>query len=109
MRIRAGCRVPYGSPLGAKISHPGARFDCWRWKGAKNGEGYGCVKLNGKVVLAHREVYRRCHGELPDGFDVHHECFTRDCVNPYHLTPLLSDINRWLWERNRNDGSDTNW
>ena len=95
--IRAGHRVPYGSTLGAKIAHPGDRNACWSWRGAMNGHGYGVVRVNGSLALAHRVVYERCEGSIPEGYHIHHTCYNRGCVNPRHLQPLLAEINRWDW------------
>jgi hypothetical protein len=37
------------------------------------------------MVGAHRFAYELAKGPVPDGFDVHHTCLTRRCVNPDHL------------------------
>lgn len=67
---------------------PGNPDDCWLWRGATTGKGYGAIQEAGKgskLLLAHRvsfEVYKR---PLLDGEYVLHSCDVRNCVNPNHL------------------------
>jgi hypothetical protein len=60
---------------------------CWLWIAYVNpSTGYGQFGLtHGVMVGAHRFSYELVHGPVPDGFDVHHMCLTRRCVNPDHL------------------------
>lgn len=58
--------------------------ECWEWIGKKNEKGYGLFWMNKDVVFAHRESYRREHGE-PGELVVCHRCDFPSCVNPYHL------------------------
>lgn len=72
---------------------PGHRPDlgqCWVWTAGINaGTGYGSFRFQrGHGVDAHRYSYLLAHGEIPEGFHVHHECHTRHCVRPEHLLAL---------------------
>jgi hypothetical protein len=67
---------------------------CWPWKGAKNEDGYGQIKIRGEQVGAHRRAWELARGPIPKCADrkrrkmVLHNCPGGDlpaCVNPSHL------------------------
>ena len=55
--------------------------DCWEWTGKIANTGYGVRNDR----LAHRLVYERLVGLIPDGLEIDHLCRNRRCVNPAHL------------------------
>ena len=57
----------------------------WKWKGAKNKDGYGQIKFLGKQTGAHVISYQLFNGNIPLGALVLHTCDEPDCVNPEHL------------------------
>jgi len=67
---------------------------CWIWKGATRGKnGYGAVKVDGKVVSVHKYFYIKYKGEIPEKLLVSHTCNNKLCVNPDHLKLVTSKEN----------------
>lgn len=58
---------------------------CWLWKLRPATSGHGRLKVNGKMVYAHRISYLLYCGDIPMGLVVCHRCDTGLCVNPEHL------------------------
>jgi len=58
--------------------------ECIYWTGP-SWHGYGYIGVMYKKKLVHRIVYEYCVGPIPDGFEIDHECRTRNCVNSNHL------------------------
>lgn len=59
----------------------GYKTKCWIWQLRTTSKGYGRW---GRAV-AHKRIWEREHGPVPDGCELHHKCEQRDCVNPTHL------------------------
>lgn len=60
---------------------------CWPWPGTKHSHGYGVVRLDdGTRTQAHRWVWEREVGPIPDGQTIDHvDCETKSCVRVDHL------------------------
>lgn len=76
-------------PVGYVIQENG----CWEWVGALDGRGYGTMWAGGKMCKAHRVMYERTRGTIPDGFDIDHLCRTPECVNPSHMEAVTHRVN----------------
>lgn len=59
---------------------------CWLWVGYKGHYGYGKItNEQGKQVRAHRYMYEKYKGKIPEGMKILHKCDVTACVNPDHL------------------------
>ena len=66
---------------------------CMLWTAGKI-NGYGKFPLrHNKTVTAHRWLYERIRGPVPEGMQLDHLCRVRHCVNPDHLEPVSSKVN----------------
>ncbi len=67
---------------------------CWLWVGGeKNGYGYFHPRdpdspTGFGTTRAYRWSYSQYVGPIPDGYEVHHKCYNRPCVNPDHLAAI---------------------
>jgi hypothetical protein len=61
---------------------------CWLWQGARNSQGYGCIRIggrSGRTVSVHRIVAESRFGVIPADRMVCHTFDVRACANPSHL------------------------
>lgn len=58
---------------------------CWIYTGRLNKDGYGVVKIHGKLRLAHRAVYSILVAPPPPDLTCDHLCRIKCCVNPEHI------------------------
>lgn len=61
---------------------------CWLWTAVKTQGGYGRVRVNGKLWLAHRYAYEMEVGPVYPGLVLDHLCRQPSCVRPSHLEPV---------------------
>ena len=58
---------------------------CLLWEGCFTSDGYGQLKVKGKMMKAHRVSWELHKGPIPGGLQVCHKCDTPACVNPDHM------------------------
>jgi hypothetical protein len=80
---------------------------CWEWSGT-NGLGYGYVTYQGSYRVVHRLLYELSTGNSTKGFDLHHICVNRKCVNPRHVTPLTRSEHKKLHAQAKQNGACKN-
>jgi len=66
---------------------------CWTWTAAADPNGYGQIKVQGRLVGAHRLSFMIAYGAIAEGLEVDHKCHNRSCVNPSHLRAATSKQN----------------
>jgi hypothetical protein len=71
----------------------GYKTPCWIWQRAMKVDGYGALKVAGRMHNAHRGVYLLRRGPLPDDLVLDHLCRVRSCVNPDHMEPVPCAVN----------------
>ena len=78
-----------GRPIGYVIQENG----CWEWVGHRNNKGYGVWGVFKHPYLAHRRMYERVRGTIPEGLQLDHLCRNKPCVNPDHLEAVTAREN----------------
>lgn len=71
----------------------GGLDSCWQWGKATK---YGVLHVGAKNLKAHRVVWEFFRGEIPHGYQIHHICEDKSCVNPRHLMAVTPGEHREL-------------
>ena len=59
---------------------------CWEWQRTKNRDGYGTLRVGGRLCSAHRLAFEILGGgAMPPGTQIRHTCPNPGCINPAHL------------------------
>lgn len=91
MTMRANAFKPIGVLSEQSAAHFWSKVDergtdeCWNFKGQRKKTGYGAIRLEGRVMVAHRVAYTLAKGPIPEGYCVCHRCDNPPCCNPHHL------------------------
>jgi hypothetical protein len=79
---------------------------CWVWQASRTSHGYGRVSVRGRVMVAHRAMYEKYIGPVPDGLELDHLCRNPPCCNPAHMEPVTHAENmqrgkrvRFTWDQ----------
>lgn len=67
---------------------PDLSTPCIKWDGARDKDGYGRKQVGKRWTLAHRMIFEKEIGPIPDGLQIDHLCRVRHCVNPLHMEPV---------------------
>lgn len=59
---------------------------CFEWELARDKDGYGVVRRNGRTRRAHREMWEQVHGPIPEGMVLLHSCDNPPCIRLSHLS-----------------------
>lgn len=75
------------------VEDRGYATPCHVWTRAKGSHGYGSIKVDGVVLLAHRRFYELAKGPIPAGAHLDHLCRVPLCVNAEHLEAVTQAEN----------------
>jgi len=70
---------------GPTVAHVDGLGSCWIWIAYRRRDGYGQMRVGGRMLSAHRVSYELHNGPVPNGLCVLHRCDVPGCVNPTHL------------------------
>ena len=69
-----------------RITYSTNQDGCWEVTSHKaRRSGYPILRVEKKLWTAHRWVYTKINGDIPQGLIIRHTCDNKECVNPDHL------------------------
>lgn len=72
-------------------------YSCMIWLASKDSSGYGTFSVSNRTLSAHRLGFLYYNSTLPlKGYELHHECSVRSCVNSSHLVVVPHSVNMEL-------------
>lgn len=69
---------------------------CLEWTAGLGRGGYGKFKAEGRTAPAHQWMWEHFNGPVPEGFDLHHTCGNRKCVERAHVVDMTRADHRAL-------------
>jgi hypothetical protein len=67
---------------------------CWVFTGCITENGYGHIRLEGRMRHTHAVTYEDKYGPIPDGLEPDHfYCDNKVCCNPDHVKPVTHQEN----------------
>lgn len=67
---------------------------CWIWTGAISKRGYGQFRSGNSMVQAHRFIYEKMVGPIPQGLEIDHICVNKACIRYLgHIEPVTGSEN----------------
>ncbi len=70
---------------------------CWSFAGAHNKYGRPHAKVNGETIDVYKLVFEKNFGTVPAGYEIHHKCENKSCVNPNHLEVVLVMLHKRMF------------
>ena len=80
--VRFWAKVNKSGPTQPHMDTP-----CWVWTGASSSFGHGEVRIQNKLLRAHRVAWEWDNGSIPAGMCLLHNCDVPACVRPDHCRP----------------------
>jgi hypothetical protein len=112
---KQGFDVPIYKPYGLKKKDFWSLIDvksekeCWNWLGKLNKWGYGRLRNDGFMALAHRVAYEKKTGEKINNLIAMHICDNPACCNPNHIVlGTHADNQKDKFEKNRQAKGEKN-
>ena len=85
--IQVNDAIPIGGYARQPVGYVICENGCWEWVGFVNRGGYAKTwdRRTKTKVYAHRHMYEKYRGAIPEGLQIDHVCRNTKCVNPWHL------------------------